>query len=300
MSTKTTDITHSNLKRERVATECVCCESKDLKKSPAILMPFVAHLVFGWTPVEIDDSWGLKTIQNGTAYTICNSLYCINCELLFLDIRFSQSELNSLYDGYRNEQYSDLRENYEPGYKQRNNALNAGINYISDIKTFLTPHLNFPLSILDWGGDTCKNTPFKEQNKLFHIFDISSKAFLYGAQAIDKNTALTTDYDLIVCSNVLEHVPYPSQLISDIKNAMGEDTLLYIEVPMEDIIRVSKHGSDLSKMKKHWHEHINFFSENSLIKLFNICGLIVVALRILNASAGGGGGQLIYSKLHVK
>ena len=140
--------------------QCVCCGSKALAKSPAILMPFVAHRVFGWKPVVIDDSWGLKTIRNGTAYTICNSVYCSDCGFLFLDIRFSEEELKSLYDGYRDKQYTDLREIYEPGYTTRNDSLNAGINYIADIETFLSPYLSFPISILDWGGDTGKNTPF--------------------------------------------------------------------------------------------------------------------------------------------
>lgn len=287
ISTEPEKFTLSRFKHERVATECVCCGSKSLKKSPAILMPFVADRVFGWKPVVIDDSWGLKSIRNGTAYSICNSLYCSDCGFLFLDIRFSEAELNSLYDGYRGQRYTDLRESYEPGYKIRNDSLNAGINYIAEIEAFLSPHLSFPISLLDWGGDTGKNTPFKEKNNLFHIFDIGSKPVVEGAKAVDKDTVLTTKYDLIVCSNVLEHVPYPGELILDMKKAMGKDTVLYIEVPLEDIVRVSAPRADLSLVKKHWHEHINFYSENSLLQLLSRSGLDVVALRKLNASAGG-------------
>jgi len=277
----------SRFKHERVAAECVCCGSKSLKKSPAILMPFVADRVFGWKPVVIDDSWGLKTIKNGTAYSICNSLYCSDCGFLFLDIRFSEAELNSLYDEYRGQGYTDLRESYEPGYKAKNDSLLAGINYIAEIEAFLNPYLSFPISLLDWGGDTGKNTPFKEKNNLFHIFDIGSKPVVDGAKAIDKDTVLSTKYDLIVCSNVLEHVSYPAELILDMKKAMGKETVLYIEVPLEDIIRLSDPTADLSLMKKHWHEHINFYSENSLFQMLTRCGLNVIALRKLNASAGG-------------
>jgi hypothetical protein len=64
-------------------------------------MPFVAHRVFGWEPVEITEDWGLKTINNGMAYSVRNSLLCDNCGHLFLDIRFNESEMNSLYEGYR-------------------------------------------------------------------------------------------------------------------------------------------------------------------------------------------------------
>jgi hypothetical protein len=293
MNAEAEKIVLSHSEHERIATECVCCKSKYLKKSPAILMPFIADRVFGWKPVEIDDSWGLKTIKNGNAYSICNSLYCINCGFLFLDIRFSEAELNSLYDDYRGQGYTDLREIYEPGYKAKNDSLLAGINYIAVIETFLNPYLSFPIRMLDWGGDTGKNTPFKEKNNLFHLFDIGSKPVVDGAKVVDKNTALSTKYDLIVCSNVLEHVPYPAELILDMKKAMGKETVLYIEVPLEDIVRLSEPHADLSLMKKHWHEHINFYSENSLLQMLNHCGLKVLELKKLNASAGGSSAFLI-------
>ena len=69
--------------KERISSYCVCCGGKDLKSSPTILMPFIAHRNFKWAPVVIDDSWGLKTIQNGHAYSVFNSMYCTNCEHLF-------------------------------------------------------------------------------------------------------------------------------------------------------------------------------------------------------------------------
>ena len=163
-NTKPTNFKLNDLKRERIATQCVCCGSKTLKSSSAILMPFVAHRVFGWKPVQINDSWGLKTIRNGTAYSICNSLFCSDCSFLFLDIRFSDAELNALYDGYRNQQYTELRETYEPGYKLRNDSLNAGVSYITEIEMFLTPHLSFPVSIRDRGGGRWKEYAIQRQS----------------------------------------------------------------------------------------------------------------------------------------
>lgn len=139
------------LKKERVATRCLCCGIVKLKKSPSILMPFVAHRAFDWQPVVIDKTWGLKTIKNGNAYSICKSLYCQECQFLFLDIRFSDNELSNLYNDYRGLEYTSLRELYEPGYSKRNEMLNAGIENIKDIEDFLIPILKLPVSILDWG-----------------------------------------------------------------------------------------------------------------------------------------------------
>ena len=270
----------------RIAYSCICCGSAYLRKSPAILMPFVAFRAFGWEPVEIDASWGLKTINSGTAYSICNSIFCSNCELLFLDIRFSDMEVKSLYSGYRNKLYVDTREKYEPGYKIRNDDLNEGITHIDQIESFLSNYVSIPMRLLDWGGDTGKNTPFKRRNINFHIFDISKIEPQFGAKSVSKSEMLENTYDLIICSHVLEHVPYPVSLIQEMKNAMYDQTILYIEVPLEEIVRLSDNSNQLHLRKKHWHEHINFFSEKSLLTMMNLCGFIVLEIKKINIGKG--------------
>jgi hypothetical protein len=273
------------MRKERIATRCVCCGNAQLESSPAILMPFVAHRVFGWTPVSIDESWGLNTIRSGNAYSICKSLYCPDCGLVFLDIRFSDDELSNLYRDYRGDAYTRLRESYEPGYRQRNEALNAGIEYIRQIEDFLEPYLSFPLRILDWGGDSGRNTPFKDRSERLDIYDISEKPVIDGATLVSKAEAFSRSYGLVVCSNVLEHVPYPADLVLDLKNAMDGNSVLYIEVPLE--ATMIENGADPHHRKRHWHEHVNFYSERSLRKLLDACGLKTLALTRLHANAGG-------------
>ena len=109
----------------KIATSCVCCGSNDLKKSPSVLMPFIAHRIFDIAPVEITDDWDVKRygIKNGMVYARCNSVCCSNCLHTFLDMRFDDDELNLLYDNYREEEYINLRDHYEPGYKQKNEHL---------------------------------------------------------------------------------------------------------------------------------------------------------------------------------
>jgi len=84
-----------NVNKERIAEFCVCCGSRNLKNTPAILMPFLAERVFNWKQIKIDESWGLNTIKAGQTYSICNTLLCPECDFLFLDIRFSEKELSS-------------------------------------------------------------------------------------------------------------------------------------------------------------------------------------------------------------
>lgn len=271
--------------KERIASYCVCCASTNLKRSPAVLMPFIAHRVFGWEPVTIDENWGLSTIQKGNAYSICSSLYCEDCGLLFLDIRFSEKELSNLYKDYRGAKYNALREHYEPGYLARAEQLNIPISYLGKIEEFLRPYLQLPATILDWGGDTGKNTPFQNQNNCLDIYDINQANLIADAQSTSLEQAKTKKYSLVVCSNVLEHVPYPQALLLEIMQTMDHQSVLYIEVPLEDI--VLNHTADLHLFKKHWHEHINFFSEKSLRLLIQNAGLEILDLQHLAATAGG-------------
>ena len=254
-------------------------------------MPFVAHRVFGYKPFKIDDSFGLKNIKNGYAYSVCNSVLCEKCKFLFLDIRFSEYELEKLYKNYRDEEYTQLRNSYEPGYFLRNESLKKGITYIDQIEKLLTPFLHFPISILDWGGDTGVNTPFnKQKNNNLDIFDISNKNCLQYGNSVNKEIAQSKNYDLIICSNVLEHVSYPSSILNDIYKTMDRCSILYIEVPFENIM--SMDNIKLPESKKHWHEHINFFSETSLRVLVQNAGLSIIKLNILEGTAGGNSNQI--------
>lgn len=102
--------------RELIAKHCICCASDRLDKSSAVLMPFVAQRVFGHEPVEITADWGLRDLRQGMAYTLCNSLQCQDCGALFLDYRFTDDQMASLYHNYRDEQYNAQRIRFEPGY----------------------------------------------------------------------------------------------------------------------------------------------------------------------------------------
>lgn len=273
---------------DHIALECICCGHANLKRSPAVLMPFIAHRVYQWEPALIDDSWGLKTIPMGQAYALCNSLLCSQCGLLFLDIRFSETEMARLYKNYRDEIYTTLREHYEPGYRVRNEGLVLGINYLRDVEAFLKPHLPDTLLVLDWGGDTGVNTPFKENvaNEV-HIYDISDMETTGRLRKVSKKSTALHHYDLIVCSNVLEHVPYPRKVLAEIKAVMTSTTVLYIEVPLENLVKDYGEGTKLLHKKRHWHEHINFFSQDSLHALLNSSGFSLLNFHVQNIQSEG-------------
>lgn len=265
------------LRRHRVADQCVCCGSDHLNAAPAILMPFVAHRVFGWAPARIDESWGLHTVKQGMAYTVCRSLQCRDCGLLFSDIRFSGDELERLYGDYRGPEYTTLRESYEPGYTCRNDALGERLDYAGAHEEFLDPLLPAGgLEILDWGGDSGKNTPLQGRARRHDVYDISAVPVIAGARSVGREAALAHQYDLVVCCHVLEHVAYPSDLVQDMRQAMSPQSVLYVEVPFEEVIRL--HGGEALSHKRHWHEHVNFFTPLSLEVLLSTLGFQVLSI----------------------
>jgi hypothetical protein len=273
------------LRRERTASQCVCCGGEDLAASPAILMPFVADRIFGWKPVVVDESWGLRTIASGNAYALCNSLRCRDCGHLFCDIRFSDSEMASLYHKYREEDYTSLRDHYEPGYRARNEALNEPVIYVDRIESFLRPHVEMPITVLDWGGDTGINTPFKRESEVFDVYDISAKDVEAGARLVTRERVVASRYRLIVCAMLLEHVPYPLDILLAARQSMDAGSVLYIEVPFEAQMRESLESPE--QHKKHWHEHINFYSQASLEALVTNCGFEVIARNVLSTNVAG-------------
>ncbi|WP_200946000.1 class I SAM-dependent methyltransferase [Caulobacter sp. Root487D2Y] len=277
---------------ERIASRCICCDGDRLRKSPAILMPFVAKRVFDWEPVEITEAWGMKTLRLGMAYPLCNSLQCRDCGALFLDIRFSDAEMSRLYTGYRDAEYTALRERFEPGYAALNTALAERAAYLPEVEAMIAPHLSGPPHVLDWGGDTGLNTPFRGAAASLSVHDISGLSLVEGVAAVDREGLARSRFDLVVCSNVLEHVPAPADLLDDIAEAMSPETLLYLEVPHEAYMIQNAGVEDLAAGKKYWHEHVNFFTETSLRALIARQGLTLVHFEILKTEIYGRTGQL--------
>jgi hypothetical protein len=68
---------------------------------------------------------------------------------------------------------------------------------------------------------------------------------------------------------------------------MSMRTLLYVEIPCEDLIRAHPDRKDVHTLKRHWHEHINFFTRAGLAALLERCGLGVAEVRTIETEGGG-------------
>jgi len=273
------------------ADRCPACDGADLASSPAVLMPFVAARALGQEPVEITAAWGLRDLRPGMAYTLCHSLQCRACGLLFLDLRFTKAQMAALYHGYRDAEYTRQREHFEPGYAatvaQDYTCRHA---YIAAVEQWLQPRLPAHPRVLDWGGGDGSNTPFLGRGAV-QVHDISGAPLAAGAVRAEGSGARADD--LVVCMQVLEHVAEPLALLQEILPAMGPATLLYLEVPHEALVRQHPPGTDLAPHKRHWHEHINFFTPASLHQLARRAGLRVLDTLQLPIDNGARQGEVL-------
>lgn len=267
---------------------CVACHSARLRRRPAVLMPFIAARIFGWEPTTITQEWGLRDIAEGRAYPLCATLMCEDCGLIFLDMRFDAEEMAALYNDYRGPIYTAQRDRFEPGYAALNAMLREGGDYIAEVEMFIRPHLPQPRPrILDWGGDTGANTPLRTYAARHHVYDISPRTLVDGATAISRDAIKPGDHDLVVLANVLEHVPNPISTLRLVSEAMDRNATLYLELPYEDLIRLNQSPDDRLEQKRHWHEHINFFTPQSLVPLLRNAQLEAVQTRTSAVTVAG-------------
>jgi hypothetical protein len=80
---------------------CYCCNSTNISKSPGILMPFMAKMIFDYDVYDLNHEWNLYGFENSKIYFPCKTVQCQMCGFLFSDIRFDDEELENLYCFYR-------------------------------------------------------------------------------------------------------------------------------------------------------------------------------------------------------
>ncbi len=242
---------------------------------------------------------------------------CETCDLTFFDSRYGDKELSSLYEGYRGNEYKATRHHWEPWYSRTvNDACSTGTNLVSERRSFMmgvleAAHMNSQLECaLDFGGDEGQFFPLVPTGRRI-VCDVSNRELPAGIEHISTLSDLgDVKPDLIVIAHVLEHLPNPLQPLRDIKRAIADNGILYVEIPL-DRFRVAKFhattryqrylrnlvqhrvpfvGSDfLSGLSRQYRssiprfgvikqsEHINYFSGRSLQAALTAAGFTIVA-----------------------
>ena len=199
----------------RLAKRCVACDGERLGHVPAVLMPFIADRIFGWRPTEISPEWGLRDIPAGHGLQ-----HLQDDDVRRLRHAVSRHAIRRRGDGgalwriIAERPIRRDRDRFEPGYAARNAIMLEGSDYIDQIEAILEPYLGARPRVLDWGGDTGVNTPFRSRAMQHDVYDISNRPMVEGARAVDLDAVKANVYDLIVFSQCAGACPLSARVSS--------------------------------------------------------------------------------------
>lgn len=215
---------------------------------------------------------------------------CAACGLFFFNPRLEPNEEARLYSGYREAEYQSTRQRFEPWYTQRFNASITSPEFLELRKTKIREILQKPLSakqtwrILDFGGAQGELVLNLIPGAEPYVYDVSGVKSLDGVSACaDLDECRNQNFDLILCSNVLEHLGSPRSAVEQMRKIARPNTLLWVDVPHESpcgstlvgrrllqtaLLALTRPRVALSLAKPGalylMHEHVNFFGEQAL------------------------------------
>lgn len=295
---------------------CPCCASTRLRKWPAVVAPFIARYACGTEPQA------------------CSLCECLNCTFRFFDSRLTDSEIATLYAGYRGPAYFDARHRYEFWYSA---AANAGIgNDHAEIESRkqnlskLLSERSEPIgSVLDYGGDRGQFIPDYLGTERY-VFEISDATPVPGVSRLESVEG--KQFDFVMLAHVLEHCSDPLKFAGELKQLANNRTTFYFEVPFErPSLRFAPRGplqrtycdallrasalltavdlySTVCRVKFDCNlplgllkcsEHLNFFNETSLRVLLERCGYELLECGTAQTQSKGPVTRILYGLARV-
>lgn len=281
------------------ALNCVICDGPIRRLKRALVAPFLARRIGDRTPFCVD------------------LVGCENCGFIFYNPRLDDADLHRLYENYRLAEYQQMRHASEAWYTAKFNSDLASPGWYEIRRAKLVPILRQNLGerkisrILDYGGDRGDLVAGLLDGVEAFVYDISGIPATAGVTATTDPASCKAD--LIINSNVLEHVGFPRLLVSEILQAAPEGGLVFLEVPCESpfgLTRIFRRLAQIGVMAltrpslAQWiarpaslymmHEHINYFTEQSLTALMRSCGGTVIASGSYPSSGRAGKADMVW------
>jgi hypothetical protein len=247
-------------------TKCLICGGDTSVIGKARVVPFIVFRMYGGNTKPI--------------YTKLR--YCSGCNFYFYEARPDKKEIKNIYKNYLTEEYKCIRKKYEWWYSyianhRRDIKFYNDINYRRQLFSKMIDRYSSDIkTALDYGSGQCVH--------FLHGHPMDS----YDIDGNESNNK--TSYDLVVMSQVAEHLSDPMKHIKKF-----DCKYLYIEVPrhlpfslnpfkkrplMQIIIDLWKIFS--YRTLYHEYEHISYFTERALEKLYNRSGYDVVYMDTIN------------------
>lgn len=256
--------------------------------------------------------------------TLCR---CDSCDFVYFSHRFDDDTLAAMYSGYRNERYLSIRRRWEPWYSRNANlASQPGSEAVAERISFVTEivrsyiEMDTLRNIVDYGGDEGQFFPADYTGPKF-VIEVSGKRLLAGVQAVSSLDEVPEKPHLVIAAHLLEHLVDPAAMVKEVRSAVADDGLFYVEVPLDrPKVRQWHAGTSYRRFlewasanRQTWvaadfvsgmarnfgrtvprlgaikqSEHINYFSIQSLRALLDDAGFRIVSHRAdPKASVGG-------------
>jgi hypothetical protein len=277
------------------AAACVICDGEIRQLKRALVAPFLAARIWERAPFCVD------------------LVACQACGFMFYNPRLEAAEEGRLYAGYRGDKYRRMRHASEPWYTEKFNAdLASPASYEirrREVGAILRRHAGQRRikRVLDYGGDHGDLARGLIEDAEAFVYDISGMPA--AAEVTPTSDPAGCRADLIINSNVLEHVGFPRRLMGEILQAAPAGGMIFLEAPCESpfrLSRIARRAAQIGIMAVSrprlarsvvrpaalymMHEHINYFTEHSLTTLMGVCGCAVVAAGryLFDGRAGKG------------
>lgn len=257
---------------------CPCCLSPSVQAGEGVFSPFFSLRALELSPIRIP-SGKFDDLEFGTSYFPVPTLFCTDCKSVSAGVRLDDKSLERYYEGYLDEEFIEQRIGVEPSFGRRmlgrsnQNTLRKRGEQHSYSKLidgyFSTVLGDIPLEILDFGGGTGANTPFRESSDC-SVFEIDSEE--------REEHLLNRQWPAISMMNVLEHMMDPVDELAKVGKLLEPSSgRVLIEVPLETFMHQWEDAPDFWRRKFIWTEHFNCFSPPGLEACIREAGLELVA-----------------------
>ncbi len=209
-----------------------------------------------------------KVIPRGQD-AVFHATLCESCGMVFNNPRFTEDELKHKYAIFEGLNEDDKA----PSCRVLKKENQRGERILKEVESHNDKDSMF--HVLDYGGaDGSVLGPFAAAGYNCDLVDYARYDLPDGIRYVgEDHQDLERDksYGLILCIHVLEHVPYPVELLSDIVSHLDEDGLVNIEVPLGCWREWRAQKEPLT--------HLNFFSEESVFNLLSKAGLFPIWIK---------------------
>lgn len=201
---------------------------------------------------------------------------CGECTVMFVHPFPSAQELTDFYNNYhKSKQYKDKIKSKTKRARSRIASLGRRGNL-----SFLDVGCN-----LGFATEAGRSLGYQALGVDVDVDAIERAAVLFPQAQfrcvpIDVLAAEGNKFDVIYCSEVIEHLVDPLQFLKDIRSVMKDDSILFLTTPDNGHYSLPK---DIEKLVK-WNsfrppEHLIYFNKTSLKRIFRDAGFSNVRLR---------------------